>query len=88
MIFGSYDLWTLSGQDLAFCLVENGQRDDAKRLFDDARKRLGEKLGKNHLDVRECEEKRIVFLGKLEACFEAEKRETCGQTTVGDIGSG
>ena len=31
-----------SGQDLAFCPVENRQCDDAKRLFDDARKRLGE----------------------------------------------
>jgi hypothetical protein len=34
-LFGKYDLWTLRiEQDLAFCIVENGQCDEAKRIFD------------------------------------------------------
>jgi hypothetical protein len=66
-LFGRYDLWTLRiEQDLAFCMVENGQCDEAKKIFDGAKQRLREKLGSNHFEVRECEEKRRVFQTKLE----------------------
>jgi hypothetical protein len=71
-LFGRYDLWTLRiKQDLAFCMVENGQCEEAKRIFDDAKRKLREKLGSNHFEVRECEEKGRVFQTKLEGCLAA-----------------
>ena len=91
-LFGRYDLWTLRiEQDLAFCMVENGQCHEAKRIFDGAKQRLREKLGSNHFEARECEQKRRVFQTKLESCLavtKAPERQICRKSSVGEVGTG
>ncbi|KAH8676801.1 hypothetical protein BGZ60DRAFT_266414 [Tricladium varicosporioides] len=57
-LFGPYDLWTINvEQDLAFCLWENAEVEKARDLYREARKKLVEKLGERHWEVRKCDER-------------------------------
>lgn len=65
-LFGEYDLKTLGVvRDLALCLCRYGEADEAMRLFGGARERLVKRLGRDHYEVRKCDEQIAWVAGVL-----------------------